>query len=139
MAGLPKILLVEDNPQILELYTTTLQRYGYPLETTSLVDDALSKVKAFGPDIVFLDIMLPGDKSGLEALMKLRTEPQYGCTDKRIIMLTNLGLTDKLEQAWQEYADGYVVKADIVPHDLIEIIHSFDEHKASNPLPPEQI
>lgn len=125
MAGLPKILLVEDDPQILEIYTTVLTRQGYDLTTASTVADALTKAKDHRPDIIFLDIMLPGDKSGLDALMILRTDPTYNCTDKKIVMLTNLGLTDKIEKIWQEYADGYIVKAEIVPHELIDIINSF--------------
>jgi len=69
--------------------------------------------------------MLPGGKSGLDALMALRTNPVYGCTDTPIVMLTNLGLTEKLQKAWEEYADGYVIKAEIVPHQLPEIVESF--------------
>lgn len=131
MAGLPKILLVEDNPQILEIYTSVLTSHNYPLVTSSSVDDALAKAKEFIPDIIFLDIMLSGAKTGLDALMTLRKNKDYNCTDKIIVMLTNLGLTDKLEKAWQEYADGYVIKAEIVPHDLLEIINSFYEDNSS--------
>ncbi|MEO6761640.1 MAG: response regulator [Candidatus Saccharimonadales bacterium] len=124
MAGLQKILLVEDNPQIVELYSTVLRKAGYDLELAGTVDTALDKAKQFQPDLILLDIMLPGGRTGLDALMILRTDPSYGCSDKHIIVLTNLGLTDKLEKTWQEYADSYVVKADIVPHDLLQIIES---------------
>lgn len=126
MAGLQKIFLVEDNAQILEIYTSTLNKFGYQLMTAATVDDALAKVAAFQPDIIFLDVMLPGGRSGLDALKILRTDPAYGCTTKKIVLLTNLGLNDKLQKAWDEYADGYVVKAEIVPHELIDIIHSFE-------------
>lgn len=100
--------------------------HDFVLATASTVDEALAKAKDMQPDIIFLDIMLPGKRNGLEALMVLRTDPSYGCTDKHIVMLTNLGLTDKLEKIWQEYADGYVIKAEIDPHDLLDIIQSFD-------------
>ncbi len=124
MDGLPKILLVEDNPQILEIYTTVLERKGYPLTIATTVDQALAKAKAIEPDIIFLDIMLPGGKSGLDALKILRTNPEYKCTKKKIILLTNLGLTDEVQKLWEEYADGYIIKAEIVPHDLFDIINS---------------
>ncbi len=126
MAGLPKILIVEDNIEILELYLLTLKGNGYEVKSASNVDDALSIAKSFHPDIIFLDIMLPGNKTGLDALMILRTDSSYGCTKKRIVMLTNLGMNDKIRNEWEEYADGYVIKAEIVPHDLIEIINSFE-------------
>ena len=129
MAGLPKILLVEDNAQIVEIYTSVLKKYNFPFESATTVDEALAKAKTFAPDIIFLDIMLPGNRNGLDALMILRTADEYGCKEKRIVMLSNLGLTDKLEKAWQEYADGYVVKAEIVPHELLDVIRSFDEYK----------
>jgi CheY-like chemotaxis protein len=125
MDGLPKILLVEDNPQILEIYSTVLRAKKYPLQIASSVADAMQLAKDTEPDIIFLDIMLPGNKTGLDALMMLRTDAQYKCTDKRIVMLTNLGLSDDHRKSVEEYADGYVIKAEINPHDLYDIIDSF--------------
>ncbi len=125
MDGLPRILLVEDNPQILDIYGTVLRAKKYPLEMASTVDDALALARDTDPDIIFLDIMLPGDKSGLDALKILRTEAEYKCTKKRIVMLTNLGLTDSHKKAIEAYADGYIIKAEINPHDLYDIIASF--------------
>ena len=134
MDGLPKILIVEDNIEIIELYLLTLRGNGYEVQTASNVEDALDIAKSFQPDIIFLDIMLPGDKTGLDALMILRTNQSYGCTKKRIIMLTNLGMSDKIRNEWEEYADGYVIKAEIVPHDLIDIIKSFDQDSKTKNL-----
>ena len=124
MAGLSKILLVEDNVDIIELYAPVLKAH-YELAVAATVDEALKTVPEFRPDFIFLDVMLPGGKSGLDALMTLRTNPAYGCTNVPIVMLTNLGLTDKLQRTWEEYADGYVIKAEILPHQLPDIIESF--------------
>lgn len=124
MSSLPKILLVEDNPQILDIYTTLLESEGYYLTIATNVDQALEKAKAGDPDIIFLDIMLPGGKSGLDALKILRTDPAYGCTKKRIVLLTDMGLTDELKRITEAYADGFVVKAEIDSTDLIEKIKS---------------
>lgn len=124
MAGLSKILLVEDNVDIVELYSRVLQQ-RYELCVVSTVDDALANAPVFKPDLIFLDVMLPGGKSGLDALLLLRTKPEYGCTEVPMVMLTNLGLTEKLQEAWQQYADGYVIKADIVPHQLPELVEEF--------------
>lgn len=132
MAGPKKILLVEDNPQIVDMYTVVIKKYGYDLRTAFTVDEALETAREYLPDLIFLDIMLPGGKTGLNALMTLRTDKSYGCSDKPIVMLTNLGINDKLEKAWQEYADGYVIKAEIVPHDLPNIIESFLEDSSNS-------
>lgn len=129
MAGQRKILLVEDNIQIVDMYSTVIKKYGYDIKTAFTVDKALEIAKDYHPDLIFLDIMLPGGKTGLNALMILRTDKSYGCYDKPIVMLTNLGINDKIEKAWQEYADGYVIKAEIVPHDLPNIIKSFLEEE----------
>lgn len=124
MAALSKILLVEDNPQIIEMYKIVLTKNGYPLVIALTVDDALVQAKSFNPDVILLDIMLPGNRTGLDALMLFRTNEEYGCKDKRILMLTNLGLTEDIQKVCEEYADGYIVKAEIVPSDLPKLIEN---------------
>lgn len=126
MAGLPKILLVEDTLPIIDIYTQILNKKGYPLEVVSTVDDLLVKAPEYKPDLIFLDIMLPGGRTGLDALKILREDERYGVTRSRIVLLTNLGHSDEIDKLWDEYADGYVIKAEIVPHELIDIIESFD-------------
>jgi CheY-like chemotaxis protein len=122
--GLPKILLVEDVASIVEIYLSILNKHGYPVEVASTVDTALQKVIEFHPDIIFLDIMLPGGKTGFDALITLREDPSYNAQKTPIILLTNLGENEKIKELWEKYADGYVVKAEIDPHELVDIINS---------------
>lgn len=124
MDGLPKILLVEDVASIVEIYLSILNKHGYPVEVASTVDTALQKVTEFHPDIIFLDIMLPGGKTGFDALITLREDPSYNAQKTPIILLTNLGENEKIKELWEKYADGYVVKAEIDPHELVDIINS---------------
>lgn len=124
MDGLPKILLVEDVASIVEIYLSILNKHGYPVEVASTVDTALQKVVEFNPDIIFLDIMLPGGKTGFDALITLREDPIYNAQKTPVILLTNLGENDKIKELWEKYADGYVVKAEIDPHELVDIINS---------------
>jgi len=131
VAGLPKILLVEDNVQIADIYTQVLSGKGYPLKVVDTVYKLLELVPEYKPDIIFLDIMLPGDKSGLDALKILRNDPKYGTAKTRIVMLTNFGLNEEIEKLWEKYADGYVIKAEIDPHELFDIINSFDFEKTA--------
>lgn len=126
MAGLSKILLVEDTPQIADIYTQVLTRQGYKLKVAGNVDELLKIVPKYKPDLIFLDIMLPGGRTGLDALKILRNDPRYGAQKTRIVLLTNLGQNDEVQKLWEKYADGYVVKAEIDPHELNEIIESFN-------------
>lgn len=136
MAGLPKILLVEDTVSIADIYTQVLTKQGYPLKVVATVDDLLKVAPEYKPDLIFLDIMLPGGKTGLDALKILRNDEQYGATKTRIVLLTNLGQNEEVQKMWEKYADGYVIKAEIDPHELSDIIKSFN---FETPLPSEPI
>lgn len=124
MAGLPSVLIVEDEVMIRELYFFTLQRAGYEVRTSGDATETFSTLREYHADIIFLDIMLPG-MSGLDILKTLRNDPQYGAKESRIVLITNLGQQNLAETAMHEHADGYIIKADIVPKDLITVIESF--------------
>lgn len=124
MDGLPKILLVEDTLDIADIYSRVLISQGFTLKVVGTVDDMLATIIEYQPDIIFLDIMLPGGKTGLDALSILRNDPKYGAQKTRIVMLTNLGQNEEVQKMWEKYADGFVIKADIDPHELIDIIKS---------------
>jgi DNA-binding response OmpR family regulator len=124
VAGLPKILLVEDTLEIADIYMQLLTKQGFPLKLVKSVDELLSIVVEFAPDIIFLDIMLPGGRTGLDALKILRNDPQYNAIKTKIVLLTNLGESEEIKKLWEQYADGYVIKAEIDPHELVDIIES---------------
>jgi CheY-like chemotaxis protein len=134
MVGLQKILLVEDDPQISEIYSTVLRTQGYQIVVAANYDDALAQAKTFVPDLIFLDVMIPG-KSGLDVMRALRSDPQYNCQQKKIVLLTNLGENQEVGEALaKNQVDGYVIKADISANDLDDIIKSFDN--LPKPPPP---
>lgn len=133
MAGLPKILLVEDTLPIIDIYGQILTKHGFPLKIVGTVDAMLEILPEFKPDLIFLDIMLPGGRTGLDALRILRNNPKYGTAKTKIVMLTNLGQSDEIQKVWEQYADGYVIKAEIDPHELIEIAESFKYEKDETP------
>lgn len=124
MAGLPKILLVEDTLEIADIYSQHLTRQGFTARIVRTVDELLDCVVDYAPDLIFLDIMLPGGKTGLDALKILRNDPQYHSLKTKIVLLTNLGESEEIKKLWEQYADGYVIKAEIDPHELTDIIES---------------
>lgn len=130
MAGLPKILIIEDNPQLREIYTIMLESSGYTVISASDGQIGLEQCMAHRPDVIFLDIMMPG-MSGLEVLDILRAKPEYNGQTAKIALLTNLGHDDRIEEAWRKKADGYVVKADINATDLIDVINSLMSSESS--------
>ena len=125
MAGLQKILLVEDNPELRKMYETFLKLNGFSVSTAVDGEDGITVAREVEPDLIFLDIMMP-KKDGFEVLKILRHDPAYNCTRSKIVMLTNLG-DSKVTAEQRKDMDGYVIKAEIVLKDLLEVIKSLDQ------------
>jgi DNA-binding response OmpR family regulator len=113
-----KILLIEDDPFISEIYQRKLSENGFEVELVQDGSLALKKFQIFQPDFVLLDIMLP-KKSGWEILKEL---VEVNNNSSKIVMLTNLGEQDKIKQALEMGADDYLIKASLTPSELVEII-----------------
>ena len=80
--SMPKILVVDDEPNIIELAKLYLEREGYQVEGVANGNDALSRQSAVNPDIIVLDLMLP-DIDGFEVCRQIRAK-----SDVPILMLT---------------------------------------------------
>lgn len=121
MENKKKILLVEDELFINDLYSRTIAQAGF--EVLSAIDGAegLEKAKQM-PDLILLDIMLP-KLNGLEVLARLKADPVM----KKIpvILLTNLGQEDVVTKAFQLGAQGYLMKMRILPTDIVKEINKF--------------
>ena len=124
MAGLQKILLVEDNLELRNLYEIFLKQHGFDVAIAADGEEGLAAAKEFRPDLIFLDVMMP-KKNGFEVLKLLRHDPAYGCTKAKIVILTNLGDSGKVSADVRQDMDGYVIKAEIELGSLLEIIKSF--------------
>lgn len=113
-----KILIVEDDLFISEIYSRKLAENGFEVKVAQDGEVASFYFKEFEPELVLLDIMLP-KKNGWEVLKELKNQKQI---NPKIIMLTNLGEKDKIEQAMEMGADDYLIKASLTPSELVEII-----------------
>lgn len=126
MAGSKNVLLIEDEVMLRDLYAEALAAASYVVTTAGSADEAYAKLANLTPDYVLLDIMLPG-KSGLEVLQELRRDPSLNAIAARIVVLTNLAQHSVADNAMEYGADGYIVKADILPTDIPEILRSLDD------------
>lgn len=114
-----RILLVEDDDALANVYVTRLQAEGFDTRRINNGEEALATVKTYQPDLVLLDIMMP-KVSGFDVLDQLRRTPDTAKT--KVIMLTALSQDSDKERAKQLGVDDYLVKSQVVIADVIERI-----------------
>ncbi|HEY6736222.1 MAG TPA: response regulator [Candidatus Saccharimonadia bacterium] len=121
MAGSKTILFIEDDKPIAEMYARILERNGYQVDFAYNGADGLKMAEDKQYDLILLDIMMP-EKTGIEVLHELRGEDGSGYPNTKIVILTNLAQDKTSQEALKAQADGYIIKADIVPSQLAEVI-----------------
>jgi DNA-binding response OmpR family regulator len=105
MVAMQRILVVDDDPAVTSVLRRGLAYEGFAIDTASSGAEALERARAQAPDLVVLDIMMPG-LDGLEVLRRLRTaDPQLP-----ILMLTAKDAPADQVQGLEQGADDYVVK-----------------------------
>ncbi len=117
-----KILVVEDEQYLRDLYTDILTEEGYSVESAEDGNQGLEKIKKGGWDLVLLDIILPG-VDGIEIMKQVKRYPP-SVPNKKVIYLTNLDKDKEMEQA-MALGDGYIIKSQITPDVLLGKIKTF--------------
>lgn len=110
-----KILVIEDDPYILKLISQTLQKAGYEVVTATDGSDGLRKVKETAPQLVVLDVSLPG-LDGYQVCHYLRSEP--ATVSLPIIMVTAMSRPSDQRRGFENGADDYLPK----PFSLAELV-----------------
>jgi two-component system response regulator MtrA len=105
--GMASVLVVDDDPDVCDLVTYKLEQSGFDVRRASDGDAALREVAAQVPDLVLLDIMMPGI-SGLEVLQRWRGNA--ATAGMPVIMLTAKAQENDVERGFELGADDYVVK-----------------------------
>ena len=119
-SGPPKrILLVEDDDAIANVYLMRLQAEGFDVRRVGNGEDALAAALSYKPDLVLLDVMMP-KVSGFDVLDILRNTPDTA--NLKIVMLTALSQDSDKERAESLGVDDYLVKSQVVIADVIERI-----------------
>lgn len=102
-----KILIADDEPDILEIIQYNLQNEGYEVTTAKNGNEAIEQAKRSNPDLIILDIMMPG-KNGIEVCNTLRLQPAFN--DTLIIFLTALSDEGTEVKGLETGADDFITK-----------------------------
>lgn len=117
-----KILLVEDDEMLREMYEAKLKGEGYDLVTADNGGDGLRIAQAEQFNLILLDIMLP-QLDGFSILEELKSKPEKAKTP--IIMLTNLGTDEDRAKGERLGAVDYLIKANMTPEQLATAIKKY--------------
>ena len=118
-----KILCIEDEHFISELYNRALTKGGYEVETIADGAKALEAAETNKYDIILLDLMIP-NMSGIEILRILRDPARIPPIRSKIVVITNLEQREDVRADIEKQADGYIVKAEITPHELVDFVNN---------------
>jgi len=116
-----RVLCIEDEHFISELYVRALTRRGYEVDVELDGQKGLNRALTDQYDIILLDLMVP-TIDGIEILRKLRDPAQSPRLKAKIIIITNLEQRENVRADIEKQADGYLVKADITPHELADML-----------------
>lgn len=114
-----KILLVEDDDSLANVYISRLEVEGFEVKRVPNGEDALAAAVEFKPDLVLLDVMMP-KVSGFDVLDILRNTPETA--NLKVVMLTALSQDTDKARADQLGADDYLVKSQVVIADVVDRI-----------------
>ena len=126
-----KVLSIEDDAFLSSLVSGKLIESGFSVITAGTGQDGLAKAKQERPHLILLDIMLP-DMGGFEILEKLKGDPDTQAIP--VIILSNLGGRDEIERGVSLGASSYLIKSNILPHEVAEMVQS--QIDATNQTPP---
>ena len=123
----PKIFIVEDEVDIIELYRLAFEENGMELESASTGNEGLEKLRGFAkegtakPDLILLDLLLP-DISGIEILKEVKKTDEL--KNIPLIVLTNYGSGQihRLEGDGELKDVPYLIKIEVTPQQLVDYI-----------------
>jgi DNA-binding response OmpR family regulator len=114
-----KILIVEDDKFLRELIAKKLKNKGFDVVEAVDGEEGLKKIKEERPDLVLLDLILPGI-DGFEVLARVKEDPNLAQIP--VIILSNLGQREEVERGLKLGARDYLIKAHFTPGEIVEKI-----------------
>ena len=102
-----KVLVVDDEPEITEIVESFLTEAGYKVAIANSGTDAIKRAKEFKPDVILLDIMMPGT-DGYSVCQQLKKDPHFANTP--VIFLTGKDREDDMGRSFKAGGDMYIKK-----------------------------
>lgn len=118
-----KILIVEDDYFIRDIYTRVFIAAGYSIDSAEDGAEGWTKAQTGGYDLILLDIMMP-KMTGIDVLRKVRG-PTSPIKTLPVLLITNLGQEEIIKEAFTIGADGYLIKSQMKPQDVVEEVKTF--------------
>lgn len=112
-----KILLIEDEEMLANMYEVKFRNEGFELLKANNGADGLEMAKSTKPQFVLLDIIMP-KMDGFSVLTAMKEDPDL--KDIPVLLLTNLGQDEDIERGKKLGAVGYLVKANVTPADVVD-------------------
>lgn len=124
-----KIMLVEDDNSLREIYSIRLTAEGYAIVSAGDGEEALAMAVKERPDLIISDVMMP-KISGFDMLDILRSTPET--KDIKVIMMTALSSEDQRARGEHLGADRYLVKSQVGIEDVVNVVHEVLGDRASD-------
>ncbi|MEX0621573.1 MAG: response regulator [Candidatus Woykebacteria bacterium] len=118
-----KILLIEDDVFVSDIYSRELKKSGYEVVLAADGLEGIEQAENNKFDLILLDIMLP-KKTGIDVLKDIRM-PTSSAKDTPVYLLTNLGQGSIIKQAIDLGAQGYLLKARVLPSQVLQAVNDF--------------
>jgi CheY-like chemotaxis protein len=126
-----KLLIAEDDFFIRDIYSKVFSLSGYEVQVAVDGVDAFEKIKAQQYDMILLDIMMPR-MTGIDVLKNVRSLSTPS-KDTPIFIITNLGQQNVIEEAFKLGMDGYILKSQVSPQQIVDEINNFFLNKEATP------
>jgi CheY-like chemotaxis protein len=120
------VLLVEDDNDIRGAYNYALSRAGFKVIEASDGAQAASYIEQLRPDVVLLDMLMPG-MSGLDFLRQTEITSRF--PDTQVIAVSNIDTPRVVKQAKELGAERYLIKVETTPHQLVDIVKELTKKK----------
>ena len=126
-----KVLIIEDDIPIQELYCRVFTKHNWRVICAVTGAEAFKKAKNIKFNMILLDIMLP-DKNGVDVLKDIRAK-KSPWVKTPVFMLTNLGQPSIIKESLKRGAQGYLLKARLLPKQIVEKVEDFLQIQANSP------
>ncbi|MFT5180059.1 MAG: CheY-like chemotaxis protein [Candidatus Paceibacteria bacterium] len=113
-----KVMILDDDHLLIDMYSMKFESQGFEVMKVSSTDECLDQLRdGANPNILVMDMVMPGD-GGIGLLKKIREEELS--KDSKILVLSNQSQNSEIEEAEKYNIDGYVIKAESTPTEVVD-------------------